>query len=88
MGETVFAGKEWFKYSPQSLPDDEIRLVVLPPRHKDDKPGLINCELVVAKLSDKPTYEALSYTWGPEEPAEGILIHDCVQSSARIYGRH
>lgn len=68
-----------FEYPPQPLRDDEIRLLVLPPGDKNDTPGLLNCELLVVKLGDEPKYEALSYTWGPEEPAQGILIHNRMQ---------
>ncbi len=48
---------EFTYYSP--LNDDEIRLLLLLPHQK---PGVINCELVVSKLHDEPVYEALSYT--------------------------
>jgi Heterokaryon incompatibility protein (HET) len=77
--ESLFGRKESFKYPPQNLRGDEIRLVILHPRGKGDKRGLINCEIIIAKLSEEPIYEALSYTWGLEEHAERILISNCVQ---------
>jgi hypothetical protein len=63
-----------FTYLP--LNDDEIRLLLLLPRQK---PGVINCELVVSKLHDEPVYEALSYTWSPPESMREIFIRDRAQ---------
>lgn len=43
--------------------DDEIRLLYLQPRDGNDT---VECSIEHVKLSHKPEYEALSYSWGPE----------------------
>ena len=50
---------------------DTIRLLVLEPTLNPDTP--IWCKMNINKLSDKPDYEALSYTWG--EPSPTRLVH-------------
>jgi hypothetical protein len=36
--------------------------------------GAIHCEISVHDIDDAPAYRALSYTWGPPEPAYNIVI--------------
>src|SRR6266536_1633585 len=48
-----------FQYQPLTSAD-AFRLVVLQPGHGDD----IHCRLLYTTHSNKPNYEALSYTWG------------------------
>lgn len=67
-----------FKYPPEPLRDDQIRVLVLHPSDKNDTSALINCDLLVVNLGNEPAYEALSYTWGPEVPAKKIMINDGV----------
>ncbi|KAE9366433.1 HET-domain-containing protein, partial [Stipitochalara longipes BDJ] len=55
----------------QPLNQDEIRLVILLPRGRNDA---IECRIVQSKISDKPDYEALSYEWGMAEPAQRIIM--------------
>ena len=44
-------------------PMTEIRIIeLLPPVSSD--PRALHCNLLTAKLSDRPSYEALSYAWG------------------------
>ncbi|KAK4450871.1 heterokaryon incompatibility protein-domain-containing protein [Podospora aff. communis PSN243] len=56
-------------YTPLSRQRREIRTLVLDAGFGDD---LIRCSLRVASLDDDPQYEALSYVWGPREPAASI----------------
>ena len=53
-----------YAHRPLEAPDVTIRLLRLLPR----KPfGQIRCELFEAAISDAPDYEAVSYTWGPDD---------------------
>lgn len=54
------------QYTHRSLdnPGDTIRLLRLLPRRPF---GQIRCELFEAAVSDAPDYEAVSYTWGPDD---------------------
>nr|OQO19785.1 hypothetical protein B0A51_14484 [Rachicladosporium sp. CCFEE 5018] len=51
--------------------DPEIRILHLRNRNT----LAIECTLVTAKLSDKPTYKALSYTWGEEDDQDVSTIY-------------
>jgi len=54
-------------------PKLEIRILeLLPPASTD--PTKILCNLTTAKLSDKPSYEALSYAWGDSVFSEKIYL--------------
>jgi hypothetical protein len=50
---------------------DTIRLLVLEPALKPETS--IRCRLITTKMSNRRTYEALSYTWG--EPTPTRLLH-------------
>lgn len=53
-----------YTHRPLDNPDENFRLLRLLPR----KPfGQIRCELLEAAISDAPDYEAVSYTWGPDD---------------------
>ncbi|EME43961.1 hypothetical protein DOTSEDRAFT_95538, partial [Dothistroma septosporum NZE10] len=52
---------------------DEIRLLDIQPGQWSD--GII-CRLRIARLSSRPSYEALSYTWGPSSERRCITLHD------------
>jgi hypothetical protein len=65
-----------YKYSP--LARDQIRLLHLHPAGK--KNDTIVCTLKEANLDDPELrYEALSYTWGYEEPTQEILMQQVTQ---------
>jgi hypothetical protein len=67
---------QMFSYSPLSLPDKEIRLIVLRPC--DEADAAIDCDIVCAKLPGNPKYEALSYTWGDGGNTNSIKLDDKV----------
>ncbi|KAK7188877.1 ankyrin and HET domain-containing protein [Paraphaeosphaeria sporulosa] len=59
-------------YKYQGLVDeDEIRLLVVEPGNQDED---LRCSLVHARLSDRPEFEAISYTWGTDAPSKQILL--------------
>jgi hypothetical protein len=60
-------------YQPLKPNGGEIRLVALQPAKSPSAP--IHCELQCVCLSENPKYEALSYTWGAEEPNETITLN-------------
>ncbi|KAL8687732.1 MAG: hypothetical protein Q9218_006183 [Villophora microphyllina] len=51
--------------------EDAIRLLALFPGHQAES---IKCKIVHTALSERPHYEALSYTWGPTETCAWILL--------------
>ena len=51
---------------------DQISLLHLQPRSRAEK---IECTIKLAKISEQPQYEALSYTWGPATPIHSTLIN-------------
>src|ERR1700761_645707 len=62
------------KYTYSALPEDEdsIRLLYIHPASDANEP--IICHLITKKLSDKPKYLALSYTWGEPIFNHTILV--------------
>lgn len=50
-----------------------IRLLELLP----SEPGTISCSMITSDLEDKPTFDALSYTWG-----NPIIIHEKPESKS------
>jgi hypothetical protein len=52
---------------------NEIRLLSLQPRSSGDK---IRCTIKTARISDEPSYEALSYMWGGEDDQKLIAIDE------------
>jgi hypothetical protein len=60
-----------FVYQPLDPSRSEIRLLRLAPGVQDAE---LHCNLVHALLKDKPSYEALSYTWGDGRNRRGILM--------------
>ena len=55
------------------LHDDSIRLLKLLPENKDANDRGLSCTLEDCRLSDQPSYEALSYTWG--QPIFPAILH-------------
>jgi hypothetical protein len=54
---------------------DQIRLIDLLPRLNGTQNSLVRCNSRVVSLSEKPQYEALSYTWGdPSHPKIPIEV--------------
>jgi hypothetical protein len=74
---------ESFFYSPLVDNATDIRLITLFPRSRS-RSGLIECSLEHTWLANKPTYAALSYTWGDVTEKISILIngraHDVTKS--------
>lgn len=62
-----------FRYTPLDPSVDCIRLLALYPYDKRN-PERIECELRTVTFSQKPMYEALSYTWGDSNPTEMIWL--------------
>ncbi|KIN02747.1 hypothetical protein OIDMADRAFT_96258, partial [Oidiodendron maius Zn] len=60
-------------YQPLDTSIDSIRLLYLQATNPAAQ-AVINCRLVHTNFKSKPIYEALSYTWGSENPAEFIFI--------------
>lgn len=60
-------------YQPVASSEGEIRLLILLPAasHQDD----LHCELKTVKLSERPSFEALSYTWGSIGKADEIRLN-------------
>ena len=67
------------KLSYDYLPDarTHIRLLQLEPGTDD---GVIRCNLVIVRLSDRIRYAALSYTWGGEHDLKEVLVDGCTVS--------
>ena len=67
----LFVPEGTYKYAP--IGPNEIRLLHLLPA--DNKGDMITSQLKVASLDDESLhYEALSYTWGTDEPTEKMWI--------------
>lgn len=60
-----------FKHHDLDMSKQQIRLL----RFSQIR-GSIHCEVSVHHIDDAPQYRALSYTWGPPEPAYNIIIED------------
>ncbi|KAF4996500.1 hypothetical protein FDECE_12416 [Fusarium decemcellulare] len=61
-----------FSYSPISAERAEIRLLVIEPGAWEEP---LECRLQQAVLSEKPPYEALSYTWGDASDKRPITLN-------------
>ena len=76
----LFVPEGTYKYT--SIGPNQIRLLHLLPA--DNKGDMISSELKVVDLDDVDLhYEALSYTWGTEEPTEKIWIRGEPQPAQR-----
>lgn len=79
---------------------DQIRLLELLPTTWSKSPDFIACRLVTKKLSGKPPYEALSYTWGtlarevpmfvvphqlPSPLPDGFVVCDALLMTPQLY---
>ncbi|PMD25997.1 HET-domain-containing protein [Hyaloscypha hepaticicola] len=63
-----------YEYRPIG-PKGEMRiLVLLPPVSPNDTE--LRCEIATANISDKPSYEAISYSWGAEVFPETLHVSD------------
>ncbi|EPE24757.1 hypothetical protein GLAREA_08610 [Glarea lozoyensis ATCC 20868] len=64
-----------FNYTPLSVEDNSIRLLVL-------KPGTYDCEIEIELFhvslgqNESPAYEALSYVWGTTENRQNIVVRE------------
>jgi hypothetical protein len=61
-----------YNYKPLKKEHNHIRLITLLPNHIFRAP--IHCELRLASLEEKPSYEALSYTWGDTQVKSSISL--------------
>ncbi|CAG8961592.1 hypothetical protein HYFRA_00006126 [Hymenoscyphus fraxineus] len=61
-----------FVHRPLNQNTDEIRLLNILP--SEDPTSAIECQILHVRLSQKPLYEALSYTWGDEDESQHLLI--------------
>jgi hypothetical protein len=67
------AGKPLFEYSPLDESRGEIRLLLYSPNVDNVE---IPCKLIHCSINDAPSYMALSYTWGPPQPAHQIFVNE------------
>ena len=76
------------EYEHMPIEDDEFRLMLLHPA-KVDEP--LRCTLQTVTLravkSDRILYDALSYSWGMEDPARYILMNDMSSGSLHLTRR-
>jgi hypothetical protein len=63
-----------YEYQPID-PKDEIRILILLPPASPDETEL-RCEIATANISDKPSYEAISYCWGDGVFSETLRVSD------------
>ena len=66
------AGNSFYRYQPLDVDLDQFRLLRVESSLNAD--GGISCQMEVFPRNDCPEYEALSYVWGPVEPARIILV--------------
>lgn len=65
-----------FTYKPLDTSIDSIRLLYLHGKKPEQPVDSIHCSLHHTNFMSKPTYEALSYTWGDEQPVKTIFINN------------
>ncbi|KAF4635065.1 hypothetical protein G7Y89_g3025 [Cudoniella acicularis] len=61
-----------YSYTPVDSNASEIRIAQINPAENKNDP--INCHLIHVSLDDKPSYKALSYTWGKETACIPVTI--------------
>jgi hypothetical protein len=61
-----------YQYSNLNAPDDTIRLLSLQPCDPSQPTQRLECKLEDVLLSDNPSFEALSYTWGDPNPTKTL----------------
>src|SRR5690242_5567602 len=66
------AGPDAYRYSSIKSEANEIRVAKIKPA--ENRGDAIRCELINFCLDDKPTYRALSYTWGDDERSRQIDV--------------
>lgn len=59
-------------YKPLNPDAQETRLLTL---HRGSEPEWIHCTLSVESLEDRPSYTAVSYAWGTNQPVREIVIN-------------
>jgi hypothetical protein len=62
-----------FEYEPLDTSVDCIRLLAIDPFEEGD--DNVKCSLTHVRFSEKPNYEALSYTWGLPTPTRRIWVN-------------
>ncbi|CAG8948652.1 hypothetical protein HYFRA_00001772, partial [Hymenoscyphus fraxineus] len=61
-----------YEYEPLDDSTDEIRLISI--HHVSDPDSSIQLDIIRAKLSENPEYEALSYMWGSERDPHDVYV--------------
>ena len=64
-----------YEYTPLKDPASQIRLLEVS-GDANDSSHQTKCLLTTWHVDRAPEYHAISYTWGPEEPTENILLND------------
>jgi hypothetical protein len=64
-----------FEYEPLDTSIDCVRLLTLDAFEEGLEVGIVRCSLTQLKFSEKPRYEALSYTWGAPSPTRRIWVN-------------
>lgn len=64
-----------FQYQPLDTSVDSIRLLVLHPA-SPPSPSVVRCRLIHTNFGSKPSYEAVSYTWGDDNLSKTIILND------------
>lgn len=66
----------WFKsrYRHETLDKDRQQIRLLRLRSELSEDGLIQCELSTHDLAAAPSYQAISYEWGPPKPVQRVRI--------------
>ena len=73
-----------YRYSSLGTEEDAIRLLALFP---DQKAEELKCKIVHTTLSEKPHYEALSYTWGQVKSCAWIELENVLfPVTTNLYG--
>lgn len=66
------------RYTYSRIKEGEFRLLRLHPGNTGDA---IHCSLVIDNVDTPSSYEALSYVWGAQQPAQNILLSDEIGSA-------
>jgi hypothetical protein len=75
LSELTVDAAQPFEYEPLDTSIDCIRLLSLDALEEGLEDGIVRCSLNQVKFSEKPRYEALSYTWGAPGPTRRIWVN-------------
>ncbi|KAF9881453.1 hypothetical protein CkaCkLH20_00599 [Colletotrichum karsti] len=71
----VYTKSDVFVYRPLDPTVDCTRFVAIEPADDEDSP--VVCRLVHLPFGQRPKFEALSYTWGDDNPNNAITVDGC-----------